>query len=644
MSPGMRTRAGGPEISVAASGVLAEFNAAGVLDLADVHVARRLGALCREQDEAVTLALALTVRALRGGSVCIDLLTVRDSILEPEDGADPAELTWPEPVHWVQAVAASPMTRVATQTDLLGADSADAPARPLVLRGSLLYLDRYHRQEEAVREAFVRRRAMPPPPVDVDDLARGLDAVFTRAELAPDEPNWQRIAAAVSVLSRVTVLAGGPGTGKTTTVAALLALLDDRQRIALAAPTGKAAARLEEAVRAAAARLPAHLRGNVEGLQASTVHRLLGWLPGTRTRFRHHRGNPLPYDVVVVDEMSMVSLTMMDRLVDALRPEARLVLVGDPDQLTSVEAGAVMADITHAEANSAPVPADDPTLELLARVGADDRVPRAGQGQAPPAADDPAFRAASRGVVELTHTWRFGGGISALAESVRHGDVERVLAVLDAGHPELSFTGVDAEPTASLLDAVDRAGWLIDSRARTGDAVGALAALEEHRVLCAHRSGPFGVSHWGTVVEHRLREVIPEYALGGEWYVGRPLLVTQNDRDTQLYNGDTGVMVETPQGLRAAFARGGEPALFAPIQLDSVTSVHAMTVHKAQGSQFRRVTFVLPPADSPLLTRELVYTAITRARDHVEILGTREAIARAVARPANRASGLRNRL
>ncbi|SDE15261.1 AAA family ATPase [Auraticoccus monumenti] len=713
------------ETAVRATGVLADFNTSGVLAVADVNVAVSIAQLCREPSPDNTLALALTVRALRGGSVCLDLTSVAEDGFDVEEAlVDTAALPWPEPGRWLQGLRESPMVRVEPTADAdapapsgggVGTGPDDDEPRPLRLLGSRLYLDRYFEHEESVRSQLLRRRRATPPGVDLDRVEALLDRLFDRADLATDEPNWQRIAAANSVLNWVSVVAGGPGTGKTTTVAKVLASLqalhEGRLRITLAAPTGKAAARLEEAVRAESARLPEDLRAPLSGLTATTLHRVLGWRPESRTRFRHDAAHPLPWDVIVLDEMSMVSLPMMARLLEATRSGTRVILVGDPDQLTSVEAGAVMADVTHADSNRQPVPVDDPRWRALLHVHADDRQPSprrttplatdgrvgaasngtpgalsggttdpapagapgalsagrsripdlqpvAAAGSAPAqgtAAEGPgetvppSMSAVVRGVVELTHTWRFGHEIGALARAVRAGDAEAALAVLRAGGDHVGWVEADlseTDPVAfpELRAVVQRTGRSVVDRAREGDAAGAVSAMEQHRVLCAHRAGPFGVARWSHTVEEWLREEVPGYGEEGEWYLGRPLLVTANDPEIGLYNGDTGVVVDTPRGAQAAFARGQQPTIHPLIHLDAVQSVHAMTVHKAQGSQFGEVTFVLPPLESALLTRELLYTAVTRARERVEIIGTEDALRQAIQRPVNRASGLRQRL
>jgi exodeoxyribonuclease V alpha subunit len=608
----------------AAVGLLAEFNTAGVLDVADVRTAEAVTRMGREADDRVRLALALAVRALRNGSVCVDLRTVDTVVFqEDEEGVDVAQLPWPEVESWIAAVRASPLV----------ADGADRPGgHPLRWADGLLYLERYWQQQEDVRRQLQHRFAAPLPDIDSERLTAALGRLFP-PPTGPGGPDRQRLAAAVAACGWVTVLVGAPGTGKTTTVARLLALLADQpgrpMRVALAAPTGKAAARLEEAVRSAAAELEPDDRARLGSLSASTLHRLLGWLPASQGRFRHNATNQLPHDVVIVDEMSMVSLTMTARLLEAVRPTARLVLVGDPDQLSSVEAGAVLADIVRA-----PGPASIDLRDRLHSLGVDD-------GPATP----------THGVVQLTHTWRYGAAIDALAQAIRAADPDAAMHVLRSGGDDVRFVEIDATGAdlpgpalAALSEPVIAAGRETRQAAIDGKVNDALVALDRHRLLCAHRRGPYGVLRWGSEVERWLTGAIPGYAEDGEWYLGRPLLVTANDYDMGLYNGDTGAIVNTPAGVRAAFARGAEAMLYPPVRLDAIQTVHAMTVHRAQGSQFQTVSFIVPPAQSPLLTRELLYTAVTRATKLVQVFGTEEAIRRAVSRPANRASGLASRL
>jgi exodeoxyribonuclease V alpha subunit len=573
-----------------ATGLLGGFNAAGVLGYADVHVALRLQRLLGETDESVLLAAALTVRAVRQGSSCLVVASAAaTTAVEGLESREAAALHWPDPEAWLAALAASPLVAI----------GPDGPAdRPLRLVDGLLYLDRYWRQERVVADYVDAALKAPPLPVDQERLDVALIRLFPAGR-------WdrQREAATMAARRRFGIVAGGPGTGKTTTVARLLALLQDLAggglRVALAAPTGKAAARLTEAVAGAAGYLDPEDRDRLGTPAASTLHRLLGSRRDQRTRFWHDRDNRLPYDVVVVDEASMVSLTMMSRLVEALRPTARLILVGDPHQLSSVEVGAVLGD-------------------LVERVAPD-------------------------GVVELTEVHRFSEEIQGLADAIRAGSPEQLDAVLAQEHPCIELVESDlaaAGPLpASLRHDVVEAGRRLVSAARDGRAADALDALERHRVLCGHREGPHGVARWGEQVQAWLAETIDGYAADGHWYVGRPLLVTSNDYQLRLFNGDTGVVVAHDERPRAAFRRDGSVGLLATSRLSDVQTVHAMSVHRSQGSQFDRVTLVLPPAGSPLLTRELVYTAVTRAKEHVRIIGTRAALHAAVQRPVQRASG-----
>ena len=612
------------EVVRRATGLLAEFNQAGVLGYADVHVALRLRRLLGESDESVLLAAALAVRGVRQGSVCLSLADA--ALRTAVDGLtaeDVASLPWPSVASWVDAVSASPLVAV----------GPDGPAdRPLRFVDGLLYLDRYWRQERVVADHVDRAMAAPPLSFARDGFLGAVDRLFPSKD-----PDRQRLAAVVAAHRSFSIVAGGPGTGKTTTVARLLALLQDQSggglRVALAAPTGKAAARLTEAAASAAAALGPEDQARLGVLKASTIHRLLGSRRNERTRFWHNRENRLPHDVVVVDEASMVSLTMMSRLVEALRPGCRLILVGDPDQLSSVEVGAVLGDLVERPAPAGAVP-----LHVLS-----DLVPL----DLGALTDEERSAAATRGVVHLTKVHRFSAEIQELAEAIRSGEPDELAVVLAKGHPCIDLVDCDPGELAtgpdSLRAEVLSSGAALVSAARSGEAKGALDALERHRVLCGHREGPYGVGRWGRIVQDWLAEEIDGYGSDGLLYVGRPLLVTTNDYQLRLFNGDTGVVVNEDGQARAAFTRDGVVDLVAPSRLSDVQTVHAMSVHRSQGSQFDAVTLVLPPEGSPLLTQELVYTAVTRAKEHVRIIGTRAALDAAIQRPIQRASGLRRR-
>lgn len=582
----------------AARGLLATFNTPELLEPADVHVATRLGALTDESSELVLLAVAFAVRAARLGSVCVDLADVAE-----QAGEESAELPWPDPAAWKQAVAGS----VLVSSGVLRVDELGD--------GSLLYLDRDHREEVAVCRALLARLGLQGP--DVDEASR--DASVAR--LFPAGWDEQRAAAIRATGQRTTVLTGGPGTGKTASVARMLALMVEQferregrtPRIALAAPTGKASTRLQESVAREAAGLAPEDRTRLAGLSASTLHRLLGWIPDSGTRFRHNLDNPLPYDLIVVDEVSMVSLSQMARLLEAVRDRTQLILVGDPDQLASVEAGAVLADLVEG---------------LAAR------------------ADSPVVR------LHETHRTKGSGAgaeLDLLAQALRDGDADRALGLLTSGSSvlrlvdpgdETAMDDVRREITDAAVAVTEQSLDYTDD----ANATRVTDLLDEHRLLCAHREGPYGVAGWNRQVERLVadRTGVTHY---DDWYAGRQVLITSNDRGLGLSNGDIGVVVRVPDGrLRVVVRAGHDVRLFAPTRLSGVETVFAMTVHKSQGSEARAVTVVLPPEESRLLTRELFYTAVTRARERVTIVGTEESLRAAVARQVQRASGLADRL
>ncbi len=621
-----------------APGLLGPFNAAGVLAAADVHVARRLAALDGGGDPWVELATALAVRAPRLGHVLVDLATIAaTATVDSDDPVDLSGLPWPEPGAWIERVEASGL--------VARGEGADAADRPLRLVGSSLYLDRYWREERQVAADLRALAGGAPAGIDGGVLAGGIGRLF-----AGQEDGRQALAAAAAVLRRLAVVAGGPGTGKTTTVARVVALLAEQAvaagapdlLVALAAPTGKAAARLEEAVHEEAAKLPVdpEVRAQLLALDATTLHRLLGWRPDSQSRFRHDRANRLPHDVVVVDETSMVSLSLMARLVEAVRPDARLVLVGDPGQLTSIEAGAVLGDIVGPAAAG-------PRMGATVREAAARALGRPLDGVEEP----PPDAAIADGIVALDRVHRYGEAIARVADAIRAGDADATLDALGADPDRVLWLPIDAgdpvagEELAPVRLGAEASGRRVVAAARGGDAATAIAALGAFRVLCAHRRGAHGVARWTDQIERWLSQVIAGFGAEGRWYVGRPLLVTENDYGLRLYNGDTGVVVAAPEGRAScAFERRGEVLTVSPSRLAAVDTAYAMTIHKSQGSQVDTAAVLLPPPTSRILTRELLYTAVTRARERLIVVGTEETVRAAVERPVARASGLRGRL
>ena len=624
--------------AVAATGRLAAFNEAEWITSADIQVATTLARLAGESDPDVLLGTALTVRALRGGAVCLD---PADAVRRPLP--DPA-LAWPELGQWIAALRRSPLT---------------GPGRPLVWDLERLYLHRYHQQETQVCDDLLDRQFADPPLPDRDRLTTALDRLFPAGDGAAAHFNAaevnvinvdanQRRAAEVAAGRWTTVVCGGPGTGKTTTVARMLAVLADvtvgetgrRPRIGLAAPTGKAAARLQAAVQSEASRFGPDDRDRVGDLTASTLHRLLGSIPAiSRNRFTHRRDHKLPHDIVVVDEASMLSLTLTARLLEAMRADARLILVGDPSQLESVEAGVVLADLVAGlTARAAAESAAEGRAHELDRL----EFVRHAESKAPPdpePVEPEVLPVRDSGVVTLTYSYRFGGGIADLAGAIRSGDVDGALAVLHAGQDDVRFGPHLADDIAGEVTAV--ATELVGAAER-GDEAAAFRALDRHRLLCAHRTGPAGVALWNARIGGWIREIRRGR---GEWFAGRPLLVNKNDDTVGLYNGDTGVVMRAADGsLEVLFQRGSTTTRLPPSRLSTIETAYAMTVHRSQGSQYDEVSLILPPIDSPLLTRELLYTAITRAQTRVRILGGDEQIRLAIESTATRASGLRERL
>ncbi|MFJ2974350.1 exodeoxyribonuclease V subunit alpha [Kluyvera sp. NPDC087067] len=585
----------------------------------DVQFARMVA---QNEHPAVMLAAAMLSRDTGEGHVCLPLSHLTPT-LQPKGRA--REL-WQqlfaavgEPEDWSALLLASQ------------AVSAGERPSPLLLSRQRLYLNRMWRNEMTVARFFSDTQS--PFEIDVPLLAATLNALFPPA----DTVDWQKVAAGVALTRRISVISGGPGTGKTTTVAKLLAAQvqmsgTQKCRIRLAAPTGKAAARLTESLGAALRKL--NLTDEQKAMlptDASTLHRLLGAQPGSQ-KMRYHADNPLHLDVLVVDEASMIDLPMMARLIDALPPHGRVIFLGDRDQLASVEAGAVLGDICSWVNNGYTA---ERARELSRLVGTE--IP-AGEGDAASALRD--------SLCLLRTSYRFGSdsGIGQLASAVNRGDKKAVSEVFQRGYSDIELKSLSTtdDYAAMLEDA--RTGYghylqLLRDRASPADV---LAAFGEYQLLCALREGPWGVSGLNTQFElllARHRQIVPQRH--SRWYEGRPVMITRNDSALGLFNGDIGIALDRGQGTRVWFPMpDGTIKSVQPSRLPEHDTAWAMTVHKSQGSEFTHAALVLPTQIVPVVSRELVYTAITRAKARLSMYADENLLAQAIATRTERRSGL----
>ena len=590
----------------------------------DRHFAAFICRLAGTDDRRLWLAAALVSQAVGSGHVCLDLGSAMASEPATAEGIG-------DPAAWAEKLRSWPVI------------GHPGDFTPLVLDGAnRLYLHRYWRYEQQLAAALLRRGAEAPAAIDEALLKDGVRRLFPPQ--ADGGTDWQRIAALAAVSRRFAVISGGPGTGKTSTVVKVLALLieqaaGEKCRIALAAPTGKAAARLKESILGA--------RGSIDCSDAvrellpadvSTLHRLLGFVRGSSC-FRHNRENPLPFDVIVVDEASMISLPLMAKLVDALSDNARLILLGDRDQLASVEAGAVLGDIS-----------DTGAVHGFSRTFCD----LAGRISGDPLAAEPYAEEASHrlhdAVVVLRKSYRFAAdsGIGALGYLVNEGNGAAAVELLrEKTFSDIALNGCPpAERLGETLAKSICAGY---GPYLEGHGAGEAHALfGRFRILCALRQGPYGTETVNRLVEAALvREGLID-PQGHRWYAGQPVMVTRNDYALQLFNGDIGIILPDPDAdneLRAFFpaADGGLRSIL-PLRLPEHETAYAMTVHKSQGSEFDRVLLLLPDRQSDVLTRELIYTAITRAKTGVDLRAPDDLLMWAIERRIERKSGLREAL
>ena len=570
----------------------------------------------------------------------------------------------------------------ALQGDSSGACLRDAHApdqgQPLVLGGTadapLLYLRRYAGYEQRVGQSLLQRAG---ETLAVPEAAarEWLDRFFAPNTEEPYATDWQKVACAVALRARLSVITGGPGTGKTYTAARLLALLlalhpdGSPLRVALAAPTGKAAARLKQSIDDALTRLPVPADAGLDLNAliarmgpARTLHSLLGARPDTR-QFRHHAANPLDVDVLIVDEASMVHLEMMDALLQAVPPSARLVLLGDKDQLASVEAGAVLGDLCR-DATSGRY--SSATAQFVQTV----------TGQALAAEflmPDPAPVLAQQTVM-LRQSRRFKGAIGQLALAVNRGDAAAARAVLSenfvgasprsrmndegSGNKETSALlslqpstpqavcalalGTSGKPSyADYLRLMEQVPSGQDAEIHANWVRSVLKAFERFRILCAVHQGGWGTQGLNAAVQKALADE-GLLKVTGEWFSGRPVTVTRNDAQLGVFNGDVGVVLPNTEGkLKVWFLDGEALRSVSVMRLPHVETAFVMTVHKSQGSEFEHTALVLPPGGAEVLSRELAYTGITRAREQVTLIEAEASLLEAaIDRPSVRASGL----
>ena len=588
----------------------------------DLHFAKFMDKLSGASSQELVLAAALVSRFTREGHICLDL-----ALQEPLPVSEIGEaVVFPEAGKWGKKLRQS------------GVVGGPGDHTPLILdHKDRLFLYRYWEYQEELAKGIKNRIGRESRVSEMESLRQGLNRIFPAVN--GDGIDWQKVAAFAAARRRFCVIAGGPGTGKTTTVAKILALLmeqskEQRLRTALVSPTGKGAARLQEAMKKVKENLTCE--ENVKALipdNASTIHRLLGPATGS-PYFRFNAQNHLPVDAVVVDEASMVDLALMSKLVQALPSQARFILLGDKDQLSSVEAGAVLGDICDT-GHSHPF-SKTFCAEIQKTTGYEIKGVKAAAGM-------------SDSIVQLTRSYRFGdeSGIAAASRSVNEGDADAALKILqDQMRGDLHWKPLPS-PKSLPRALKDRALEEFNYLFKASDPHEVFQRLDRFRILCALREGPFGVNAVNLVVEHLFREQ-KLIRGGGRWYRGRPVLITQNDYNLHLYNGDVGIVLPDPGAegeLRVLFeAPDGTLRAFHPVRLPEHETVYALTVHKSQGSEFDRLLLILPDRDSPVLTRELIYTGITRAREGVEVWGHEKVFREAVGRRTTRVSGLRDAL
>lgn len=590
----------------------------------DVELCRFLSEHHPGISKDVLLAAVLVSHLYRQGHVCLPLEEYAGQSLF-EKAHDEIPLRAPDLRSWRQVLQESP------------AVGSPGDYRPLILDDAdRLYMHKLWHYEHSLAQELIRKSNQQVESIDNQLLKEGLERLF---EHSTEQPDWQKVAAATSVRNKLSIISGGPGTGKTSTVVRILALIleqhqqsEESKDIALAAPTGKAAARLKDSI--IEARDGLNITNNIRALipeNAQTIHQLLGARRHS-AQFKHNAENPIQYNLVVVDEASMVDQALMSKLMEALLDDAQLILLGDKDQLASVEAGSVLGDICGTTQNYY----STATASWMSVLGSN--IPNDNIIEQDQPLDD--------NITLLKKSYRFDAksGIGKLSKAINAGKGEEALSILqndqfnDVDWIEVATPNELEKELRTIIP--DYFKGIIDSEAP----LKALEVFNRFRLLSPHRKGPWGVTYFNQIIEKILNQqgLIPKYA---QWYAGKPVIVTANHYSMGLFNGDTGVCLPDKNGeLKIYFSDEEQLREFAPSRLPDYNIAFALTVHKSQGSEFDEVMFVLPGTTSKVMSRELIYTALTRARTGIKVVGEKMVFMKGLEHKIRRSSGLRDHL
>jgi exodeoxyribonuclease V alpha subunit len=594
----------------------------------DYQFARFIGRLDGKSDENLLLAAALVSRYRGEGHICVDLSELSGKVLQFEGAYS---LICPSLENWLKTLESSPVVGM------------PGDYRPLILDGSRLYLFRYWNYEKKLAYTLKFFAENKIEEFDEVRLKEGFDRIFPSFAIGGESHiDWQKVAAFASLKRSLCVISGGPGTGKTYTVAKILALLIEQNRngnvnIVLTAPTGKAAAKLQESIKEAKTGLNCSesVKKSIPD-EASTIHRLLGSIPNSPF-FRFNEKNPLPADIVVIDEASMVDLALFSKFTQAIRPRSRLILLGDKDQLASVEAGSVLGDIC-----------DTGNVHLFSPSFIEDcrRVTGEEISEGGISADTAGMNDC---IVQLVKSYRFSStsGINALSQAINKGNALQAIELIKNDNYNDIVWGRLPQPDDLPRYLEEWITGRYTDYLKASDPLESYFLFSRFRILCVLRDGPYGV-HSLNLMAERILQRKGLINRNGKWYPGRPVMITKNDYNLRLFNGDIGITmadITKDRELRVFFpGTEGSARSYPPLRLPDHETVYAMTVHKSQGSEFDEVLFVTPDRDIQVMTRELIYTAVTRAKEKINIWGKEDILLKAIQRRIQRSSGLREEL